>query len=199
MSSLHNARHRKGNSGYECHRVRSTVGCARNASAICWCSVGLMWSLGGTIARFIAIDDNWSWCSWRSLWAAAFLIAFMAWRDGPRGTVKLFGMGLPGLAVAVCFAPLHRFVVALAYTKVANILLITGRRSAAGGLAELALVSRESLGRHLGGDRRRHRRGRHHGLRSLGGAVSPIGDGLALLIAHVFRRRVSPGASHGCR
>lgn len=86
----------------------------------------LMWSLGGTIARFIAVDDSWTVVFWRSVWAAAFLIAFMAWRDGLRGTLKLFrDMGLPGLAVAVCFATASTcFVVALSYTKVANILLM---------------------------------------------------------------------------
>ena len=63
---------------------------------------------------------------WRSVWAAAFLICFMVWRDGWRGTLRLFrGMGLPGLAVALCFATASTsFVVALAYTTVANILLM---------------------------------------------------------------------------
>ncbi|TIT89020.1 MAG: EamA family transporter, partial [Mesorhizobium sp.] len=56
----------------------------------------LMWSFGGTIARFIDITDNWTIVFWRSLWAVAFLLCFMAWRDGWRGTLKLFrGMGLP--------------------------------------------------------------------------------------------------------
>ncbi|CAM5523054.1 hypothetical protein MAUB1S_08720 [Mycolicibacterium aubagnense] len=148
----------------------------------------LMWSLGGTIARFIAVDDSWTVVFWRSVWAAAFLIAFMAWRDGPRGTLKLFrDMGLPGLAVAVCFATASTcFVVALSYTKVANILLMQAgvpllaallswllfreRVSAAtwaaiaGVIVGVAIMVSESLG----------------------GAVSPIGDGLALLIAFMF-------------
>ncbi|WP_379062935.1 DMT family transporter [Mesorhizobium sp. UC74_2] len=148
----------------------------------------LMWSLGGTIARFIAVDDSWTVVFWRSVWAAAFLIAFMAWRDGLRGTLKLFrDMGLPGLAVAVCFATASTcFVVALSYTKVANILLMQAgvpllaallswllfreRVSAAtwaaiaGVIVGVAIMVSESLG----------------------GAVSPIGDGLALLIAFMF-------------
>ncbi|TIW32546.1 MAG: EamA family transporter, partial [Mesorhizobium sp.] len=86
----------------------------------------LMWSFGGTIARFIDITDNWTIVFWRSLWAVAFLLCFMAWRDGWRGTLKLFrGMGLPGLAVAICFATASTsFIVALSYTTVANILLM---------------------------------------------------------------------------
>ncbi|WP_144378849.1 DMT family transporter [Mesorhizobium amorphae] len=148
----------------------------------------LMWSLGGTIARFITIDDSWTVVFWRSVWAAAFLIAFMAWRDGPRGMLKLFrDMGLPGLAVAVCFATASTcFVVALSYTKVANILLMQAGvpllaallswllfrekvstatwAAIAGVIVGVAIMVSESLG----------------------GAVSPIGDGLALLIAFMF-------------
>ena len=86
----------------------------------------ILWSFGGAIARFIDAPDSWTVVFWRSLWAAAFLIAFMIWRDGPRGTLKLMtGMGLPGLAVAVCFATASSsFIVALGYTTVANILLM---------------------------------------------------------------------------
>lgn len=148
----------------------------------------LMWSLGGTIARFILMDDSWTVVFWRSVWAAAFLIGFMAWRDGPRGTLRLFrGMGLPGLAVAVCFATASTcFVVALSYTKVANILLMQAGvpllaallswllfrekvsvatwAAIAGVIVGVAIMVSESLG----------------------GAVSPIGDGLALLIAFMF-------------
>ncbi|TGW05464.1 EamA family transporter, partial [Mesorhizobium sp. M2D.F.Ca.ET.145.01.1.1] len=86
----------------------------------------LMWSFGGTIARFISVGDSWTVIFWRSVWAAAFLLCFMAWRDGWRGMVKSFrDMGLPGIAVGFCFAIASTsFVVALAYTTVANILLM---------------------------------------------------------------------------
>ena len=86
----------------------------------------LCWSLGGMIARYVEADDSWTVVFWRSVWAASFLLAYMLWRDGLRGTVGLFRvMGLPGLAVAACFAiATSSFVIALAYTTVANILLI---------------------------------------------------------------------------
>jgi drug/metabolite transporter (DMT)-like permease len=86
----------------------------------------IFWSFGGAIARFIDAPDSWTVVFWRSLWAAAFLIAFMVWRDGLRGTLKLMtGMGWPGLAVALCFATASSaFIVALGYTTVANILLM---------------------------------------------------------------------------
>lgn len=148
----------------------------------------LMWSFGGTIARFIDTADSWTVVFWRSLWAAAFLICFMAWRDGWRGVPRLFrDMGLPGLAVAVCFATASTcFVVALAYTTVANILLMQAgvpllaallawvlfreRVAVATWVAIAAVIAGVAI----------------MVSESLDGAVSPIGDGLALLIAVMF-------------
>lgn len=148
----------------------------------------LMWSLGGTIARFIETPDSWTVVFWRSLWAAVFLLVFMAWRDGLRGTLKLFrAMGLPGLLVAICFATASTaFVVALAYTTVANILLMQAgvpllaalfawllfreRVAVATWVAIVAVISGVAI----------------MVSESLGGVVSPVGDGLALLIAVVF-------------
>lgn len=148
----------------------------------------LMWSFGGAIARFIDTQDNWTVVFWRSVWAAAFLIGFMLWRDGWRGTVALFrGMGLPGLAVALCFATASTtFIVALSYTTVANILLMQAgvpllaaflawilfreTVSTATWIAIAAVIAGVAI----------------MVSESLGGAVSPIGDGLALLIAVVF-------------
>ncbi|MEZ2331300.1 DMT family transporter [Mesorhizobium sp. RCC_202] len=148
----------------------------------------LMWSFGGTIARFIHIDDSWTVVFWRSFWAVAFLVAFMLWRDGPRGTVRLFrDMGLPGLGVALCFATASTsFVVALGYTTVANILLMQAgvpllaallawilfreRVSPATWVAIAAVITGVAI----------------MVSESLDGAVSPIGDGLALLIAVMF-------------
>ncbi|TIV27116.1 MAG: DMT family transporter, partial [Mesorhizobium sp.] len=148
----------------------------------------LMWSFGGTIARFIHVDDSWAVVFWRSLWAVAFLVAFMVWRDGWRGTLRLFrDMGLPGLGVALCFATASTsFIVALAYTTVANILLMQAgvpllaallawllfreRVSQATWIAIAAVIAGVAI----------------MVSESLDGAVSPIGDGLALLIAVMF-------------
>lgn len=148
----------------------------------------LMWSFGGTFARFIDVADSWTVIFWRSVWAAAFLLCFMVWRDGWRGTMALFrGMGLPGLAVAFCFASASTcFVVALGYTTVANILLMQAgvpllaallawalfreRISMATWVAIAAVIAGVAV----------------MVSESLGGAVSPIGDGLALLIAIMF-------------
>lgn len=86
----------------------------------------LCWSFGGAIGRFVEAGDSWTIVFWRSSWAAVFLLGYMIWRDGAQGTARLFrGMGLPGVAVACCFAIASTsFVVALSYTTVANILLM---------------------------------------------------------------------------
>lgn len=148
----------------------------------------LMWSFGGTIARFITVGDSWTVIFWRSVWAAAFLLSFMAWRDGWRGMLRSFrDMGLPGLAVGFCFAIASTsFVVALAYTTVANILLMQAgvpllaalfawvlfreRVTVVTWVAIAAVITGVAI----------------MGSESLDGAVSPMGDGLALLIAFMF-------------
>jgi drug/metabolite transporter (DMT)-like permease len=147
-----------------------------------------VWSFGGAIARTLQITDSWAIVFWRSVFAAAFLLAFMLWRDGPRATAQSFrSMGLPGLGVALCFATASTaFVVALAYTTVANVLLMQagvpllaalmtyllfGERIAGATWAAIAAVI-AGVGIMVSG--------------SLGGHVSPIGDGLALLVAVVF-------------
>ncbi|PAP95162.1 DMT family transporter [Mesorhizobium wenxiniae] len=148
----------------------------------------LMWSFGGAIARFIDAGDSWTVVFWRSVWAAAFLICFMVWRDGWHGTIRLFrGMGLPGLAVAFCFATASTsFVVALAYTTVANILLMQAGVPLLAALfawvlfrERVALATWVAIAAVIAGVAIMVSE-------SLDGAVSPIGDGLALLIAVMF-------------
>ena len=148
----------------------------------------LVWSFGGVIARFVETDDSWTVVFWRSVWACAFLIGFMLWRDGARGMLKLFrDMGLPGLAVAVCFAIASTsFVVALGYTTVANILLMqAGVPLIAALLAwvvfreQVALPTWIAIAAVIFGVAIMVSE-------SLTGTVSPIGDGLSLLIAIAF-------------
>jgi drug/metabolite transporter (DMT)-like permease len=147
-----------------------------------------VWSFGGAIARFIETGDSWTIVFWRATWAAIFLIGFLLWRDGMRGTVALFrGMGFAGIAVAFCFATASTcFVVALAFTTVANVVLIqAGVPLIAALIAWLVLGEKISLATWaaiaavivgvaimVSG--------------SFGGQVSPIGDGLAILIAFAF-------------
>ena len=146
------------------------------------------WSLGGTIARFLETPDIWTAVFWRSVWSATFLVGFMLWRDGLRGMVSLFrGMGLPGVAVACCFAVSSTScVIALSYTTVANVLLMQAgvplfaallsfvlfreRIVASTWVAIAAVICGVAV---MVSD-------------SLTGQVSPIGDGLALVIAVGF-------------
>ncbi|MCA3555406.1 DMT family transporter [Aestuariivirga sp.] len=146
------------------------------------------WSFGGTIARFIQVADPWTVVFWRALFAASFLLLFMLWRDGPRATGAMFRtMGLPALGVAICFGVASScFVVALQYTTVANILLtqaaaplfagllawmVFGERINAATWAAIAAV--------IGGVAIMVSA-------SFSGEVSPIGDGLALVITIMF-------------
>lgn len=148
----------------------------------------LCWSFGGAIARFIEVQDSWAVIFWRSAWAALFLLGFMFWRDGWRGTLRLFtGMGLPGLAVALCFASASTaFVVALSYTTVANILLMQ-----AGVPLFAALLAWVVFRERVSGPTWIAIAAVICGVaimvsESLDGNISPIGNGLALLIAVMF-------------
>jgi len=146
------------------------------------------WSFGGAIARFLTVQDSWTVVFWRSTFAALFLLAFMLWRDGLRGTRTLFlAMGWPGLAVGACFAIASTsFVSALAYTSVANILLMQ-----AGVPLIAALMAALLFREHVSGPTWLAIAAVIAGVAimvsdSLSGSVSPIGDALALLIALAF-------------
>ncbi|UDF31048.1 UNVERIFIED_ORG: DMT family transporter [Roseateles sp. XES5] len=148
----------------------------------------VVWSFGGTLARFLAIEDGWTVVFWRSIFAALFLLGFMLFRDGPRGTLQLFkGMGLAGVAVGVCFATASTsFILALAYTTVANVVLIQAGVPLIAALMAW-LLFRERVAVHtwiaiaavIAGVAIMVSE-------SLGGRVSPMGDALAILIAFAF-------------
>lgn len=148
----------------------------------------IVWSFGGTLARMLDVEDGWTVVFWRSLFATIFILGFMLLREGRRGTTQLFmDMGLPGIAVGVCFATASTsFILALAHTTVANVLLIQASVPLIAALMCWVLF-RERIASHtwiaiavvvLG-----------VGIMvsgSLTGAVSPIGDVLALLVAFAF-------------
>jgi len=148
----------------------------------------LLWSFGGTIARFISVSDSWTIVFWRSLFAALFLLGYMLWRDGPQGTLALFrNMGRPGMAVALCFALASTsFVVALAHTTVANILLMQAGVPLIAALMAYVLFREQvatatwiAIAAVIAGVAIMVSE-------SFTGKVSPIGDGLSLLIAVAF-------------
>jgi drug/metabolite transporter (DMT)-like permease len=147
-----------------------------------------VWSLGGAMARYLGVSDSWTIIFWRSVFAAVFLLAFMLWSSGGRGAAVQFrSMGRAGVAVGTCFAIASiSFVVALSHTTVANILLMQAGVPLWAALMAF-VVFREQVSRAtwvsiatviLGvlimvSD-------------SLGGQISPVGDGLALLISLSF-------------
>ncbi len=152
------------------------------------CASAVIWSFGGTIARFIETTDTWAIVFWRCFWAAAFLLLFMFWRDGWRGTIRLFtGMGIPGALVSVCFAiAATAFIIALAHTTVANIVLMQAGVPLIASLIGW-VVFREQI---------RPTTWAAIGMvivgvaimmsESLSGKVSLLGDGFALMIACAF-------------
>lgn len=155
----------------------------------------LIWSFGGTIARFIEQADPWTVVFWRSGWATLALIAFMVWRDGWRGTIAMFrDMGFAGLIVAGCFAIAATcFVIALGYTTVANVVLIQAGVPLIAALISW-LVFRETVGLAtwiaivavIGGVAFMVSDSFGADPVSGGNNLSYIGDGLAVLIAFAF-------------
>lgn len=148
----------------------------------------VVWSFGGAIARFLHVTDSWTVIFWRSVFAVAFLLAFMLFRDGLRGTAALFrNMGWAGLGVGLCFATASTaFVVALAYTTVANILLMQ-----AGVPLFAALMAWALFGERISGPTWGAIAGVIAGVAvmvsaAFTGKMSALGDGLALLISVSF-------------
>jgi drug/metabolite transporter (DMT)-like permease len=170
----------------------------------------IVWSFGGTIARFLTTGDSWTIVFLRSIWAAAFLFLFLLWRDGRKSILLFKTMGYPGIAVAVCFATASAaFIVALQHTTVANILLIQASTPLVAALMgrvvfkeRVAPATWTAIGAVILGVTVMVSG-------SLSGKVSPIGDMLAVLIALMFatatvvtRRyagvRMTPACCLGC-
>lgn len=149
---------------------------------------GLFWSFGGTIARFITEPDPWTIVFWRASFASLFLLLFMLWHSGPKETVRMFrAMGFAGIAVAFCFGIASScFVIALQFTTVANVLLT---QAAAPLFA--ALLAWSAFGERVNMATWLAIAAVIFGVAvmvsgSFSGEVSPLGDGLALLITVMF-------------
>lgn len=148
----------------------------------------VVWSFGGALVLFLKALDPWTIVFWRSASASSFLLGFMVWRDGGRGTLALFsGMGWAGLGVAACFAVAATcFVVAAGLTTVANIVLMQ-----AGVPLIAALVAFLLFGERVGAATAFAIAAVILGVAvmvsdSFSGGGSAAGNGLALLIALAF-------------
>ncbi|MBQ9352891.1 MULTISPECIES: DMT family transporter [unclassified Phyllobacterium] len=160
----------------------TAVGCLLVAGS------AIAWSTGGALTRFLETTDNWTVVFWRSVFAGLFLLCFMLVRDGPHGTLRLFrNMGLAGVGVGICFAIASScFIVALSYTTVANVLLLQAAVPLLAALISWVLF-RERVSLATWGAIAVVIAGVAIMVSdSLDGAVSPIGDLLALLIAIAF-------------
>lgn len=100
----------------------------RSRGVVLVAAAAFCWSLGGLLARLVA-TDTWTTVFWRSIFAAAFLLGVTVFQERGAGWARLhrigWGMGWPGVAMAVCFATASTcFINALARTTVANTLII---------------------------------------------------------------------------
>ena len=161
-------------------------------------SAAAVWSLGGTLVRFMSVTDSFTIIFWRSAFAALFLVGFLVWQEGAAGARKsLLSMRWPSLGVAVGFVVASIcFVIALRYTTVANILLMQAGTPLIAALMSY-LLFREKVPKATWvaivvvifgvGVMVRN---------SLTGEVSPLGDGLALLITVAFACSTVIGRRH---
>jgi len=87
-------------------------------------AAALFWSLGGLLARLVA-TDAWTTVFWRSVFAALFLLGVTAVQERGATWARIRGLGAAGVGMALCFAIASTcFINALAYTTVANALVI---------------------------------------------------------------------------
>ncbi|MCX7378197.1 MAG: DMT family transporter [Alphaproteobacteria bacterium] len=83
----------------------------------------VVWSTAGVLARWVDVDP-WTTLFWRSVFAAASLLAYLVWRDGTRWTDGFRRLGRVGIAMGLCFAAsMICFINALALTTVAAVLV----------------------------------------------------------------------------
>jgi drug/metabolite transporter (DMT)-like permease len=84
----------------------------------------IAYSTAGIYARAVGVDV-WTTMFWRCAFAAALILAWLIYSTGSRMVAGFRGLGLPGLAVAVCGAAgTMSFLAALQLTSVADVLII---------------------------------------------------------------------------
>ena len=110
------------------------------AAAVCW-------SGGGLMARLVDTDP-WTTVFWRGIFCASFLAVVTAFRERAGTPSALAAMGATGLGVAVCFAIGSTcFIMALARTAVANVLIIQSLSPFVAGLLGWAWMGERVAGR----------------------------------------------------
>nr|WP_316657096.1 DMT family transporter [uncultured Gellertiella sp.] len=158
------------------------------AGAVMVFGSAFFWSFGGALSRLLALPDGWTVIFWRCLFASIFLLLFMFFRDGLRGTRALFaGMGWPGAMVATSFTIATTcFILAIQHTTVANVVLIQAGVPLFAALMNW-IFNRERISALTWGAIAAVISGVAIMMsQSLTRSISPVGDTLALVIALVF-------------
>lgn len=84
----------------------------------------IAWSTAGLYARAVGVDV-WTTMFWRCAFAGALILAWLVYSTGTRVVASIRGLGLPGLAVAICgTVATMSFLTALQLTSVADVLII---------------------------------------------------------------------------
>lgn len=84
----------------------------------------IAWSTAGLYARAVEVDV-WTTMFWRCAFAGALILAWLVYSTGWQVVAGVRGLGLPGLAVAICGAvATMSFLAAVQLTSVANVLII---------------------------------------------------------------------------
>jgi drug/metabolite transporter (DMT)-like permease len=103
-------------------------------------AAALCWSAGGLLARLVDTDP-WTTVFWRGIFCASFLFAVLLVRHGTSVLGVFRRVGPAGLAVALCLAIASTcFIVALARTSVANVLIIQSTGPFIAGLLGWAVM-----------------------------------------------------------
>jgi drug/metabolite transporter (DMT)-like permease len=83
----------------------------------------IVWSSAGLLARMVPVDPA-TTLFWRSVFAGAFLLLYLAWRDGAGMAARFRRLGAAGIAMGLCFGiSMICFITALSMTTVAAVLV----------------------------------------------------------------------------
>ena len=104
----------------------------------------LCWASAGMLVRNMDLRDSWEINFWRSLFMTLFIVAVLSLQYRARTFERLRAVGIPGVVAGALWALMYLcFILALGYTSVANVLV----------LSSIAPFSTALLGRLILGER----------------------------------------------
>src|SRR5262245_18943903 len=91
----------------------SSVAADRRRGFLLVAGAATVWSTGGLLVRYLSATD-WTIIFWRGIFAALFLLGYIAYTERRQFAARFRAMGMPGLMLALCFtAGSISFVMAL--------------------------------------------------------------------------------------